>query len=50
MVRFHVHNNPTKWAVNLNKKVKLQVKDTMQVVTGIVDKVNPDGMPFIELF
>jgi len=49
-VRFQVHNNPTRWSVNVGKKVTLQVKDTMQVVTGIVDKVNPDGYAFIELF
>lgn len=49
-MRFRVHNNPTKWSVNVGKKIELQVKDTGETVTGIVDKVNPDGYAFIELF
>ena len=49
IVRFRRHNNPTKWLSNIGKRVEFQVRDTREVHTGIVDRVNPDGYAFIRL-
>lgn len=47
IVRFRVHNNPTRWSAWLNRAVEFQVKDDPNTQRGRVDRTDP--LPFIEL-
>ena len=46
IVRFRVHNNPTRWAVWLNRRVEFQTVDDGVLHHGIVDRI-VSGIPFI---